>query len=497
MTGTVYLVGAGPGEAGLITVRGAELLKKADVVIYDRLVSAEILALIPAGAVQVDVGKQAGRHPIPQEQINEILRQKARAHHLVLRLKGGDPFLFGRGGEEAEFLAANNIPFEVVPGVTSAIAAPAYAGIPVTHRDYASSLHIITGHGRQGQELGLDYPALARLGGTLVFLMSIATAPAIVKGLTEAGMDAQTPAAVVENGATALQRRFITTLGLLPEIITREGVRSPAVIVVGRVCERAARLAWFEKRPLFGCRVLVTRPRELSEEFGTKLSQLGAGVSYYPCIKTNPLNFEIELKGLTWLAFTSAAGVEAFFACLRDTGRDSRALSGLQIAAVGEKTALALEQYGIYADFTPTIYDGEHLARQLLDNGHIQAGQHLALYRAEQGGENILDILREAGVGVTDVPVYQTLLAARLPAAESNYDYVTFTSASCVQNFTRANPQLELSTLTALCIGPQTAAAARAMGMKTIVAKQATTAAMAEKLQEVWHEHTAQTAEIE
>ncbi|MDE7261756.1 MAG: uroporphyrinogen-III C-methyltransferase, partial [Oscillospiraceae bacterium] len=286
MAGKVTLVGAGPGDPGLLTVKGLATLERAEVVVYDRLVSPAVLELIPDSARRIDVGKDAGHHPVPQDQINRILVEEALAGHSVVRLKGGDPFVFGRGGEELQTLAKAGVAFEEVPGVTSAIAAAAYGGIPVTHRDFASSLHIVTGHAREGAVLDIDFEALVRTKGTLVFLMGVTAMPAIVKGLLEAGMDANTPAAMVERGTLPGQRRCGATLGTLPEKAAEMGIRSPALIVVGGVCSLAQELCWFEKLPLHGKRVLVTRPRDRAGTLSGRLRALGAEVAEFPCIRT-------------------------------------------------------------------------------------------------------------------------------------------------------------------------------------------------------------------
>ena len=262
MPGKVTLVGAGPGDPGLLTRKGLEALQKAEVVVYDRLVGPAILAMMPETAEQINVGKEASHHLVPQDQINQILLDKALEGKNVVRLKGGDPFLFGRGGEELELLAEHGIPFEEVPGITSAIAAPAYGGIPVTHRDYCSSVHIITGHQRAGKPLTIDFEALVRTKGTLVFLMGVTAMPAIVEGLLSAGMDGETPAAMVESGTTPAQRRCDATLRTLPERAVEMGIHSPAIIIVGKVCALSEKFCWFDKLPLKGQRVLVTRPRE-------------------------------------------------------------------------------------------------------------------------------------------------------------------------------------------------------------------------------------------
>ena len=273
MMGQVFLVGAGPGDGGLMTLRGKALLDRADVVVYDALVGDEVLAMIPPAARCINVGKRASRHTRSQEEIDRILLEEALAGHTVVRLKGGDPFLFGRGGEELELLAAHGVPFQVVPGITSAIAVPAYCGIPVTHRDYSPSVHIITAHRRQGRELDLDYEALVRMGGTLVFLMGVGALPALCRGLMEAGMAPDMPAAALHRGTTAGQRRVVATLETLPE--AARDLEAPSVIVVGGVCRLSDPFAWAERRPLFGKRFLVTRPRRRAGTLTARLRELG------------------------------------------------------------------------------------------------------------------------------------------------------------------------------------------------------------------------------
>jgi len=276
--GKVVLVGAGPGDSGLITVKGLQALKQAEVVVYDRLVGSGILELIPDHAERIYVGKNVGHHVVPQERINEILLEKALEGKRVVRLKGGDGFVFGRGGEELEGLGAHGIPFEVVPGITSAIAAPAYAGIPVTHRELSASLHIITGHLKDDGELNLDYNALVRLGGTLIFMMSVSSLPEIAAGLIQAGMPPEMPCAVVENGTLSRQRKLVGTLSKMEQAVKEKKIKSPAVFVVGRVCELSERFDWFSALPLLGKRILVTRPRATASKLSERLRALGAEV---------------------------------------------------------------------------------------------------------------------------------------------------------------------------------------------------------------------------
>ena len=267
--GKVWLVGAGPSDMGLLTLKGKNLIEQADVVVYDALVSASILSMIPSSAQAIFVGKRAGNHPVPQEQINQILLEQAMQGKRVVRLKGGDPFLFGRGGEELELLIENGIDYEVVPGVTSAIAVPAYNGIPVTHRDYCSSVHIITAHSKKGGELKIDFEALCRLNGTLVFLMGVTAMPMICKGLLDAGMNPQMPAAILQQGTSAMQKKVVATISDLPEKAQQAQIQAPAVLVIGKVCALADHLGWTQKRALDGVRVILTRPKELISRMST------------------------------------------------------------------------------------------------------------------------------------------------------------------------------------------------------------------------------------
>ncbi len=482
--GKVYLVGAGPSDIGLLTLKGKALLERADVVIYDALVGQEILHLIPDSAEQLDVGKRAGNHPVPQQQINQLLLQKAQQGKLVVRLKGGDPFLFGRGGEELELLAAHNIPFEVVPGVTSAVAVPAYAGIPVTHRDFCSSVHIITGHTKQASDADIDYSALVKLDGTLIFLMGVAALEEICSGLLRAGMDAQMPAAVLERGTTAVQRRVTAPLCSLPKQAAKAGICAPAIIVVGRVCALADRFAWAEKRPLGGWRVLVTRPKARASRFVELLHQQGAEVLELPTIRTLPivpnpiLEQELgQLKDYQWLVFTSPAGVELFFTYLRKTRRDVRCLGEIKLAAIGPATAQALEEHGIFAALVPERYNAAALGELLALRAQKE---RVLLLRARDGSPDLPIALKKGGICYTDVAIYDTIyeavdIARAAALLDTNrVDAVAFTSASTVHGFVQALGKRDYSQIRAACIGETTAQAARAYGMKTQVAKQAT-----------------------
>ncbi len=493
--GKVWLVGAGPGDVGLMTVKGRDVLAKADVVVYDALVGVGVLGLIPDSAELIFAGKRAGHHYLRQEDTNRVLLAEALKGKRVVRLKGGDPFLFGRGGEELELLTAYGIPYEVVPGITSAIAVPAYNGIPVTHRDYCSSVHIVTGHRRADHTYDIDFDALRRTGGTLVFLMGIAALPDICGGLLEAGMDPQTPAAVLERGTTARQHRITATLGTLAETCARTQVQTPAIIVVGRVVGCAEAFAWAEQRPLAGVRVLLTRPKESISSMAAMLRARGAEVLENPAIGTVPLR-SAQLDGALdalaegkykWLVFTSPAGVRVFFDALLER-HDVRALAGVSIAAIGQGTLKALRERGLRADFLPSVYDGGTLGRELA--GQVRPGQRVLIPRAAIGNAELPEALAAAGAEVTDLPTYETVfpapgaadLQAELDAGE--IDFAVFTSASTVRGLAKNCPGADLTKLRAVCIGKQTAAAARALGMTVRTAPKATLEALAGTLEE-------------
>ena len=354
--GKVYLIGSGPGDAGLFTLRGRELLEQADAVVYDALAGDAILGWIPEHTRKIDVGKRSGRHSKKQEEILEILLEEAKKGGTIVRLKGGDPFVFGRGGEEAEFLKKHQIPFEVVPGISSSLAVPAYFGIPVTHRGLAGSFHVITGHRMEGMP-ALDFEALARVGGTLIFLMSVANAPRICEGLLNAGMKPETPAAFLMNGTLASQRMIRATLQTLPEEGVRQGVKAPAILVIGEVCALADTCAWREEKPLAGKRIVITRPKERSQKLAEHLRDAGAEVLEFPTIELKPVWKKSEkadtgtadkeklyelvrnLESYHWLVLTSPAGAQYFFELLNRMQKDFRSLSHLRFAVIGEGTA--------------------------------------------------------------------------------------------------------------------------------------------------------------
>lgn len=487
--GKVWLVGAGPGDPGLFTIKGKYLIEHADVVVYDRLVGAGILSMIPPAVQTINVGKNAGCHPVGQEEINQILLREAQQGKRVVRLKGGDPFIFGRGGEELELLAKHGVPFEVVPGISAAAAVPAYAGIPVTHREYCSSLHIITAHRKRGDDSLPDFETLAKLHGTLIFFMGVSSLPEICAGLIRAGMAEQTPAAVIENGTTARQRNIVSDLKRLPERAVQAGVQSPALILVGEVCGLSSQFSWAEFRPLHGCRVLVTRPRERASSLAEKLSALGAEVVLLPSISTKLLlegnealsNAIKSLPGYRWVVFTSAAGAEGFFKGLRRFGIDSRNLPFLQFAAIGPATAKAVLQFGgILCDYLPEEYTGKALGEGLAKV--CRPDEKLLIPRSKIGTDELLEPLRQAGLSFTDVPIYDTLSEPLPNIPVTPQDIFAFTSASTVRGVTERLSKEQYQGMTALCIGEQTAREAQEHGMKTIQAEKATIDSMIEAL---------------
>ena len=460
---TVYLVGAGPGDPGLITVRGAEVLARADVVVYDRLSVASLLDLAPPGAERISVGKAPGRASRPQAEINALLVERGKAGEEVVRLKGGDPFVFARGGEEAAALQAAGVPFEIVPGITSAVAVPAYAGMPVTHRGLASTFTIVTG---QEGEVGLPikWEALARLGGTIAVLMGVGKREEIARRLMAGGLPADTPVAAITWGTRPEQHTRRTTLGRL----AAEPIESPAVMLIGGVT--TLDLTWYEDRPLFGKRIIVTRAREQASGLVERLHELGAATVELPVIEIGePADGGAALRDAAarvaeydWVAFTSANAVSRFFAALGEVGADTRALGRLKVAAIGPGTAEALVAAGVRADLVPERFVAESLLEAFPDG----PGRVL-LPRAAVARDALPAGLAGRGWTVDVVEAYRTAVAT--PAAEAltaaaAASAVTFTSSSTVTNYLAVAGDLPVPPVVA-CIGPITADTARAAGL--------------------------------
>lgn len=498
--GAVFLVGAGPGDPGLLTLRGRDCLARADVVVYDYLANPALLNYAPSEAERLYVGRRGRGSYEHQDAINRMLIEKAREGKTVVRLKGGDPFVFGRGGEEAEAIADAGIPFEVVPGVTSAVAVPAYAGIPVTHRTLASVVTFVTGHEdpTKGGSV-LEWPRLATVEGTLVFLMGMKNLPTIVAKLLKEGKPRETPVALIRWGSRADQQTVTGTLGDIMEKAQAARLDPPTIIVIGSVVTLRAKLNWFETRPLFGKRILVTRAREQAGELSALLAQQGAEPIEYPVIQLVPPEswheVDVAIKEIAqyhWLVFTSVNGVRPFMERVRHHGLDARALAGLRLCCIGPRTAEELSRHGLTADLVPNEFQAEGLIAAITQTD--VRGQRVLIARAAVAREILPDQLREAGADVTVVRVYRTIRPALEVDRLKDYlrrraiHVMTFASSSTVKNFCALfESREELAALTAdipvACIGPITAATAEEEGLRVaILAKENTIQAMVESI---------------
>ena len=484
--GIVYLVGAGPGDAGLLTMRGAELLARADVVVYDALVNPDLLRLAPREAEIIFGGKRAKDHALSQDELNALLVTKGREGKTVVRLKGGDPYIFGRGGEEAEQLSEAGIPFEVVPGISSVIAGPNYAGIPLTHREHNTMVTVFTGHEDPTKpESTLDYQQIAQLPGTKVIVMGTERIKHIAESLISHGMAADTPVGMIRWGTTGRQQSVEGTLSTIADVAEKAKLAAPAVTVIGDVVKLRAKLNWFEHRPLFGQRVVVTRTREQASQLSRQLLELGAEVLEIPTIKIVPpdnkqdlMDALLGLGGYDWIVFTSPNGVDAFFDYFFKAFEDLRDIGGLRIAAVGSVTAQKLRDLHLKVDLMPDEYVAKKIVAAFRGYESIE-NLRMLLVRAQVANADLPKGLEEAGAIVDDVAIYKTVpetedrngAAARF--AEAGADWITFTSSSTVQNFhTRFNlpallkqyPKIKLAS-----IGPETSKALAELGLKPTV----------------------------
>ena len=481
----VYLIGAGPGDPDLITVKGKDCLKKADCIIYDYLVNESLLSLALKDTEIVYVGKKSGLHTMSQKEINNLLIEKAKKGLIVARLKGGDPFSFGRGGEEAMDLSREGIKFEIVPGVTSAIAVPAYAGIPLTHRDFASTVCFITGHEDPTKEMsGIKWDALTKCSGSLVFLMGIGNIEKIARKLTENGMPSHSPVAVIGSGTMPTQRTITGTLANISQKTKDAVLTPPGVIVVGDVVNLREHLNWFESRPLFGKRILVTRPEDQAADFIRALSELGAQCLLFPTIKIIPparwegLDRAIEsISRYDWILFTSVNGVQYFFERLHAQKKDVRHLKGIKIGVIGPKTTAALMDRGISPDMIPDRYWAEGVVEAL--EGYPIEGKRILLPRPAIARDYIPKKLKSSGAIVDVVEAYQTVLPEysqdQLGELFNNgrIDMITFTSPSTVTNFLAlfegTSIYEEILKSDVACIGPITAQKASEIGLKVTI----------------------------
>jgi uroporphyrinogen III methyltransferase/synthase len=481
--GKVYLVGAGPGDPGLLTLKAKALLEDAQVVIYDYLANPAFLDYADNEAELIYVGKKGGCHTLSQSDINKLIIERARKGLRVVRLKGGDPFIFGRGGEEAQELIKAGLSFEVVPGVTSAIAAPAYAGIPLTHRNYTSTVAFITGHeDPEKEETEIAWDKVATAVGTLVFLMGVGNLEKISRNLINQGRSGDTPAAVVRRGTVAEQRTIVAPLKDIAKIAREESIRPPAIIVVGDVVNLRDELNWFEMRPLFGRRIVVTRAREQASAFLKALAEQGAECIEFPTIEVAPpqdwapLDRAVRsLESYQWMLFTSVNGVKWFLERLGFLGKDVRDLKGLKIGAIGPKTAGAWLGFGIKPDLVPQEYRAEAIV-ECFKKWKME-GQKILLPRAAKAREILPHELRKMGAHVDVVPAYQTIMPGhdtshvRKMLENGAIDMVTFTSSSTVTNFLEMfgaeGQKLKawMKNVTIACIGPITADTARKKGL--------------------------------
>jgi uroporphyrinogen III methyltransferase/synthase len=491
VVGKVYLVGSGPGDPKLISIKGMECIKEADVIVYDRLASPRLLDMAKSGAELIYVGKKAAQHMLEQDQINQLLVDKAKEGKIIARLKGGDPFIFGRGGEEAIILVENNIPFEIISGISSAYSVPAYAGIPVTHRGITSTVAFITGHEDPTKdETDIDWEKISTGVGTLVFLMGVHNLPKIVQQLLKYGRAENTPIALIRWGTLPKQEILVGTLKDIIEKIDKANFKPPAVIIVGDVINLRNKLKWFENKPLFGKHILVTRSRSQASELADLLEKNGAEPIEFPTIKiVPPENFDqldsaIENLGkYNWLIFTSANGVDFFFERLKFLGKDLRELKGIRIAAIGPATAKKLENLNLLIDYVPKEYKAEAVIEGFKKFG--VSGLNILIPRAEVAREILPDQLREMGANVDVVTAYKTVMdhskvdKVKKMLLQGKIDIVTFTSSSTVKNFTKLLKDLDLKKLlekvAIACIGPITAETARNLGLKVdIEAKEYT-----------------------
>jgi len=476
--GIVYLVGAGPGDPGLMTRRSLELIAGADAVFYDRLIPPGALSGAREDAELIYVGKQPGVPSVPQEEIGERLVEAAKRGQSVVRLKGGDPFVFGRGAEEGEALRAAGVEFEVVPGVTAGVAATAYAGIPVTHRDDASAVAFVTGHeDPEKDETALDWKALAAFPGTLVFYMGVKRLEENANALIAAGRDPEQPAAAIERGTMGGQRTVSATLRTIHEAVALAAVKAPALIVIGPVAERREELAWIERRPLYGKRVIVTRARAQASPFAATLRELGAEVVELPAIRIEPRLDAAEVREAAaavavydLICLTSPNGVKLLFEAIERADLDSRALAGVTVAAIGPGTARALARHGVVADIVPERYVAEGLIEALADVD--LEGKRVLVARAGEARDVLPDHLRKRGALVDVVALYETVReqpSADAVEAAQGADYVTFTSSSTVTNLTEALVDRFPAGARVVSIGPVTSEAVRQAGLQVDV----------------------------
>ncbi|KMP12252.1 HemD protein [Candidatus Nitromaritima sp. SCGC AAA799-C22] len=500
--GHVILVGAGPGDVGLLTLKGKDWLSRADVIVYDHLINRSMMRFAHDDAERIYVGKKEGHATLAQNEINALLVEKARQGKTVVRLKGGDPFIFGRGGEETQALKSAGIRFTVVPGIPSPVGVSAYAGIPLTHRDHSSTLSIITGSNESGQDdIKIDWEKIAARSGTLVFLMGARKLPRIVEQLTKFGKHPGTPVAVIQWGTTARQRTWTGTLGTIVDIATKEKIKPPTLTIIGEVVNLKSVTDWYETLPLFGKTVVITRAEEQSGSFIHMLEERGAEPFLHPTIQTappddwSPLDQALErLDRYDGLIFTSVNGVRFFTQRLREKDKDIRELKGVRIYAIGPKTAQAVHDLNVRVDTVPEDFVAESLIESL--GRESVEGKKFLLPRAAVAREILPETLREMGAAIDVVPAYQTVPPAHPDPEflkrleEGSIDVITFTSSSTVNNFMDRlgkEQKARLGQATIACIGPVTQKTAEDRGLKVaIVPDQFTVDALVEAIEKFY-----------
>jgi len=477
--GKVFLVGAGPGDPGLLTLKGARALAQCDTLVYDYLASAAIVGLAPPDCEKIYVGKKAGQHTLSQDEITALIVRLGLEGKKVVRLKGGDVFVFARGGEEAHALAQAGVPFEIVPGITSALAAPAYAGIPVTHRDHNTSFTVATGHEDPTKGYSsLDFAKLANRKATTIFLMAMGNLAGIVAKLKEHGLEGDTPVGIIHEGTKPTQEVLVATIDTVIGEVARTGISAPAIVVIGDVVRERERIRWFDAQPLFGKRVLVTRPAHQADDFATRLWEAGAEPILAPTISIGPPDDAAtardavgRVRAYDWAVFTSRNGVDAFFDVLGELGRDARAFGDVKLAAIGPKTAAALASRGIRVDLVPPTFVNEAVAAELL--ARTSPGDRVLIFRAQEARDVLPDTLRAHGRVADVFAAYKTRFVddPELAAKAARANIVTFTSSSTVAGFIHNIPDAvtALSAKTVAAIGPITAQTARDAGIRVDV----------------------------
>jgi len=496
----VYLVGAGPGRADLITVRGAELLKAADCVICDKLANPVLLKFARPDAEIINVPKRDGSGLFTQEEINKLLIEKASSRQTIVRLKGGDPCIFGRGAEEAKILADAGIDFEIVPGITAAIAAAEYTGIMLTDRNYSSQVVFVTGHEAEGKkDTNIDWRLLAKFPGTITFYMAMGTLDFIVNQIIKNGRDEATPAAVIANATLPNQRIAKAPLRLIAEKCKKDGLEPPAIVVIGEAAAGDTSLNWFMKKPLFGKSIVITRDCRGNADFAARIIQQGgnpvelAAIEIKPLTQTNKFLQTLgRLPDYGWLIFTSANGVNIFFDCLRDFAKDARVLASAKIAAIGRQTANRLTEFGIRPDFVPGVFTVKELGNQLIGHKNLK-GKKVLLLRSQLASNELIDILQQAGAEVDNVPIYTAVTAKSdctwltEKISGGAIDWLTFTSPSCVRAFfEQIQPDLvNSSNVKVASIGPVTSEHLEELGVRIdVIAKEHTIDGLLKKIED-------------